>query len=106
MVSLSIHSYLPPVNAANIIRIEASINYSRIFFAEHKTVIVPRVLQWFQEQLETSGFVRVHRSHLINKAFVQQYGQLGEKPFVKLVNGEEVPISRRKFAKAWMRLAS
>ncbi|MCU0403986.1 MAG: LytTR family transcriptional regulator [Chitinophagaceae bacterium] len=106
MQQLSIHTFLPPVNAGEIIRIQASINYSKIYFAENKPVIVPRVLQWFEEQLEKSGFIRVHRSHLINKAFVHQYFQQGEKPFVKLLNGEEVPISRRKHTRAKLKLAS
>jgi two-component system, LytTR family, response regulator len=104
MYSLSIHTYQPPVNAGKIIRIEASINYSKIYFAEQKPVIVPRVLQWFEEQLDAAGFVRVHRSHLVNKAFVAEY-VLGTDRFVRLTTGELVPVSRRKHAYAKTMLA-
>lgn len=95
MYSISIHTYQPPVNAGKIVRIEASINYSKIFFAEQKPVIVPRVLQWFEEQLELAGFIRVHRSHLVNKAFVTEF-MPGLDRYVKLTTGELVPVSRRK----------
>lgn len=95
MHSISIHAYHPPVNTGEIIRIEASINYSKIYFTEQKPMIVRRVLQWFEEQLEQAGFIRVHRSHLINKNYVKEYIS-GYEKHIRLTTGDLVPVSRRR----------
>lgn len=78
-----------------IIRIEASSNYSRIYFANGKKITVPKILHWFEDALPADLFARVHRSHLINKSFVQKVTGTHAKT-LQLYNGEMITISRRK----------
>ena len=91
-VNTSTGDYLIDTNT--IIRIEASSNYSRLFFTNGKTLLTAKLLKWFEEKLQPASFTRLHRSHLINDGYVQLY-----KPSCKtleLQNGKIIPVSRRK----------
>ena len=79
----------------NIIRIEASSNYSKIYFSNAKPMIVAKVLHWFEDQLPQQMFARVHRSHLVNKMFMLQVNGAKNKKLL-LNNGESIAVSRRK----------
>lgn len=83
------------VKPENIIRIEASSNYSKIYFSNAKPMLVAKVLHWFEDKLPQQMFARVHRSHLVNKSFMLQIN--GTKTKVLLLNnGESIAVSRRK----------
>ena len=83
------------VPVEEIIRVEASSNYSRIYFSDGKKITVTKILNWFEDTLPAEMFARVHRSHLINKMFVQEIIGTGAKTLL-LHNGELISISRRK----------
>ncbi|MEP7143379.1 MAG: LytTR family DNA-binding domain-containing protein [Ferruginibacter sp.] len=78
-----------------IIRVEALSNYSRIHLSNGKKIVVAKVLHWFEDELPIEMFTRVHRSHLINKHFIQQVKGIRSKTLL-LNNGESISISRRK----------
>ena len=79
----------------NIIRIEASSNYSKVYFSNAKPMVVAKVLHWFEDQLPQQMFARVHRSHLVNKMFMLQLNGAKNKMLL-LNNGESIAVSRRK----------
>lgn len=83
------------VQMEEIVRIEASGNYCKIYFASGYPLTVAKVLLWFQQKLPVQMFSRVHRSHLINNLFVEQVnvGKLNE---IWLSNGEKIAVSRRR----------
>ncbi len=83
------------IPAGQIIRVEALSNYSRIHFADGNTLVLAKVLQWFQDVLPDEMFIRVHRSHLINKKFVTAIEGRKIKTIL-LNNGENVVVSRRR----------
>lgn len=83
------------VSAEEIIRVEAVSNYSRIYFSNGKNITVAKVLHWFEDELPNGMFARVHRSHLVNKMFVQAMNGAPSKTLL-LNNGEIISISRRK----------
>jgi len=56
---------------------------------------VAKVLHWFQDNLPSQMFARVHRSHLVNKLFMLQINGTKHKMLL-LNNGESIAISRRK----------
>jgi len=78
-----------------IIRVEALSNYSRIYFVDGSTLVLAKVLQWFEDFLPAEKFIRVHRSHLVNKKFVKAIN--GEKiKTILLNNGDNIVVSRRR----------
>lgn len=83
------------VPANQIIRIEAASNYSRIYFANGKKLLTSKVLHWFQDLLPQEMFVRVHRSHLVNRDFVENIKVKGGSQTIIFFNGEAIPVSRR-----------
>ena len=85
------------VTAEEIIRVEALSNYSRIHFADRNKLVTSKVLNWFENLLPAEMFVRVHRSHLINRFFIQQINGADSRMLL-LINGESIAVSRRKKA--------
>ena len=80
------------IHAADIIRVEAIRNYSKLFFTGGKTLVVAKVLRWFDENLPASDFLRTHRTHLVNKHFIQRYANSK----IELATGDLVDVSRRR----------
>lgn len=77
----------------HIIRVQASSNYSRIYCTDEiYPITVAKVLAWFQKALPPQGFIRTHRTHLVNKQFIEK--KMGN--CMLLQNGETICISKRK----------
>jgi two-component system, LytTR family, response regulator len=82
------------IDIGTIIRIEAISNYSKLFFTDGKTLVVAKVLKWFEPLLAEKGFLRVHRSHLVNTAWIETALLLQSK--IILRNNVVIAVSRRK----------
>ncbi len=79
----------------NIVHIESSSNYSRIFFVDGKNMLVTRLLGEFEEMLQPYHFYRVHNSHIINLSYIKKYIR-GEGGQVVMQNGDTIDVARRK----------
>ena len=79
----------------NVVRIESSSNYSRIFFIDGRSLLVTRLLKEFEEMLRPYHFFRVHNIHLINLSYVRKYVR-GDGGKVIMENGDEIDVSRRR----------
>lgn len=58
------------VEVKDIIRCEASSNYTFVVVTGNKKIMVTKTLRQFEEILLPYGFIRVHRSHLVNPEHV------------------------------------
>ena len=95
------------VDMSTIVRIEASSNYSKIYFSNGQKLVSSKVLRWFEEHLPDHLFVRIHRTHIVNKKFIRTYIYNSGK--IALSNGESIQVSRRKkevFLKCWYNAAA
>jgi two-component system LytT family response regulator len=79
----------------NIVRIESSANYSRIYLINGQSLFVTRLLKDFEEMLLPYRFFRIHNSHLINLNYIHKYLR-GDGGQVVMENGDVVDVSRRK----------
>lgn len=79
----------------NILRIESSSSYSRIFFVDGKSTLVTKLLKDFEDILTPYHFFRVHNSHLINLNYIKKYLR-GVGGQVLMDNGDLIDVSRRK----------
>ena len=79
----------------NILHIESSSNYSKIFLTDGKNILVTKLLKDFEDILEPYNFFRVHNSHLINLAYIKKYIR-GEGGQVVMQNGDVIDVARRK----------
>jgi two-component system LytT family response regulator len=92
-VSIPTNKGIKKVAAEEIIRIEASSSYCKIFFANDRPLTVAKVLQWFELNLPYEYFYRVHRGHIVNRLFISA---ISEDCKLTLLNGEQLQVSRRK----------
>ncbi len=83
------------VNLSEIIYFEASGNYTNIHFTGKPLICSSRLIHEYESLLEDSGFVRIHKSFLVNMQHLNEY-QRGEGGQVVLSNGDIVDVSRRK----------
>ena len=77
----------------NIIRIEASSNYSKVYFDNAHPLTVAKVLHWFENKLQ-DDFCRIHNAHIVNRLFISTISYNNNS--LTLSNGEELKISRRR----------
>lgn len=87
------------VNAADVIRCEGDNNYSTFVVTGGESIVVCRTIREYEEILSESGFVRIHKSHLINLRHLKQYlreTQRDSGGHVVMDNGNKVEVSRRR----------
>lgn len=53
-----------------IIRLEAKNNCTKFFFTNNRCMLICKTLKEYQSILAKHGFIRIHKSHLINKLFI------------------------------------
>jgi two-component system, LytTR family, response regulator len=78
-----------------IIRFEASGNYSTVFLRNGECIVVTKTLNQFEEILNGLNFVRIHNTHLINLRYVKKY-QRGQGGTVTMNNGTILSVSRTR----------
>ncbi len=83
------------VKLAHVIRCEAENKYTKIFMLGKKMILASRTLAEFEDLLQTSGFIRIHKAHLINTRHLEKYIR-GEGGQVVMSDGTYLIVSRRK----------
>lgn len=82
-------------NQSDIIRLEASGNYTIFVLHNQKQTLASYTIAEYETQLDPSRFVRVHRSHIVNIQYILKYIK-GDGGKLTLQNGSEVPVSRSR----------
>lgn len=93
------------VEINSIIYCEASGSYSHIYFADHPAICSSRQIHEYEALLEDVGFVRIHKSYLVNLLHIKEYVR-GEGGLVILSNEKELEVSRRRKESFLSRLRS
>ena len=76
----------------SIIRLEANDNYTVVHFQGRRPFVVSKVLKIYEEMLRPFGFIRTHRSHLVNKQYVKRI----EKSTIIMEDASVAEVCRRK----------
>ena len=82
------------VHINEVVRVQASSNYSRLYFKDGRSLVVAKVLYHFEELLKLHHFIRVHNSHLLNIRYIKKT-QRHNGIKIELITGETISISRR-----------
>jgi two-component system, LytTR family, response regulator len=75
-----------------IISLEANNNYTKIYFTNHKPILVSKTLKDYNELLSEYNFIRIHKSYLVNKDYILSFDHDGN---VILKDGIIAQVSRR-----------
>ncbi len=78
---------------ASIIRLEGEGNYTRFYLADGRKHLSSKTMKEYEEMLLQHHFLRVHKSHLVNKAFIDHYHNEGA---VILQDKTQLPVSRQR----------
>jgi two-component system LytT family response regulator len=60
-----------------------------------KKISTARVLKHVEEQTKSFGFIRIHRSYLINPTYLEEYNKQ-DGGYVVMSNGDRLPITKGK----------
>jgi two-component system, LytTR family, response regulator len=94
-ITLSTQDKISIYAIADIIRCESDGNNTRFFLSNNEKLYVTKTLKNFDDMLQEHNFIRVHQSHLINLDYLLEFSKK-EGGFLKMKNGDEVPVSSRK----------
>jgi two-component system LytT family response regulator len=83
------------IDYQEIVRMEASSNYTHIYCKNGKKHTVAKLLKDFEEQLSGEGFFRSHSSHLVNLSHVNKY-QRGDGGYLYMSDGAQIEVSRSR----------
>jgi DNA-binding LytR/AlgR family response regulator len=82
------------VSFDQIVRLEGVGNYTSCVFAGGSALLVALTLRRLADRIPAGAFVRPHRKHLVNRAFIVRIRR--DDPVVQLTNGERLEIARRR----------
>ena len=93
-ISTSEGKHYVPFN--ELIALEADGSYTSIYTQNQGRIYASRRLKFFEDMLEgDERFVRIHRSHLINKTFIEKLKK-GDEACVTLKNGQEFLVAAER----------
>jgi two-component system LytT family response regulator len=81
-ISVPVANGIVFIDSHKIMRGEASGSYTRLVTSDAKTILVTRPLVFFEEELPSEDFMRIHDSFIINRNFVSS--------FIKSKNGSVI----------------
>ena len=88
------HKTSKKVFVSDVILLEGNINYTIFYLEDGRTKVVAHSIKFFEPFLETHGFLRTHRSFMINPKHISAYNYEDEN--ITMSNGQKAFISRRK----------
>lgn len=91
-ITIPVQDGFEVLEATSILYCQADDNYTQIFLKNGGKKLVSKTLKYFQDALTDFGFVRVHKSYLININEVTGYRK-GKGGMVVLSTGKEVMVS-------------
>ena len=82
------------VSLDQILYLEGDINYTYFHFQFQKRILISHSLKYFEADLLPRGFLRIHRSYLVNSRFVKRINLADST--ITLVDGTELRVARRR----------
>jgi len=80
------------LNTSDIVHCMSEGSYTAFETSDNQNILVSKNLKEYEDLLAGSGFLRVHRSHLINLRHVKRFDKQ-EGGVVVMTNGSQVPAS-------------
>jgi two-component system, LytTR family, response regulator len=89
----------------DIVSLQGEGNYTYLFTRDKKRYLVSKTLKAFETSLNESMFLRIHKSTIVNLGYVQFESLIPDR-IIRLTDGQEVSISRRRAKEISQRLQS
>lgn len=83
------------VEVMDISRLEADSNCTMLFFTDGSKFLDTRTMKVYEDLLDPKQFLRIHRSHIVNRDELKEYLR-DEGHYAVLKDGIQVPIARNR----------
>jgi two-component system, LytTR family, response regulator len=83
------------VQVSDIVRCQADDNFTQFFFNNGKKELVCRTLKFYEDTLTDYGFIRIHKSHLVNSQYIKRYIK-GKNGTIVMSDGSELELSQQR----------
>ncbi len=83
------------IDMSDILYLVGENNYTTFYFINRKEIVVTKTLKDYEEILESFGFIRIHKSTLINLLHIKKIVQ-NENVDVEMSDGKILNVSRRR----------
>ncbi len=94
-IALSMSNKINYIKINQIIKCQGEANYTRFFLTDGKEYLVSKSLVEYEEILSGYGFIRTHKSFVVNVSHIQSYVR-SDGGYLIMSDKSTVPISRRK----------
>lgn len=85
------------VNLEEVIYFDASGSYTKIYLQSGEVVLCSETIKTYADSLEKHpDFIRIHRSHIINKQFVSIILRKTNSVSVRMFNNDELPVAQQR----------
>lgn len=87
----------------DVVCLQGEGNYTFLYIRDRKRYLVSKTLKEFEKTLDQTMFLRIHKSYIINLGYVQ-HGVFCKERLIRMADGREVTISRRRMKEITERL--
>lgn len=94
VISLPVTAGIEVRQRDRIVHVHGEGNYTRVVFDGEPSIVLSRTIGDYEPMLQRAGFLRVHRSHLVNLIHVRRLLR-GKSSRILMSNGDEVDVSDR-----------
>lgn len=85
------------IEIPKIVKMEANLKYTVFYLSDGSQEVASKNIKEFEEIMDSSAFVRLHRSCIIHLSYLEKYIP-GNEPVACMKNGERVVVARRRAA--------
>lgn len=103
-ISIPHLSRIISIAAEDILCFQGNTNYTFLHTRDRKRYLVCKTLKVFEETLHADLFLRIHKSYIVNLAYVH-HSPMTTKHCVCLIDGREIAIPRRRMKDVTAQLA-
>ena len=94
-ISLTDRQGVHIVKLSDIVRCESDKNYTTFIFTDNNKLVISKTMGEFETFLESNGFLRVQKSHIINLKLIDKYIKSDGRK-LQMKNGDLVKVSPLK----------
>lgn len=94
-IALYTHQGYALIDVDEIVFLTGLDNYTRFHMKNKKEIMIPKTLKEYEEMLEKSGFMRIHKSYIANLNQIKHFRNENYAE-IEMSTGEWIPVSRRK----------
>ena len=80
----------------DIVYLKADVNYTEFYLKDGKKIVSSFTLKYHEADERLKGFLRVHKSYLVNQMCIVQYMSRQKDVRIYMINGKEIKVARRR----------